>query len=216
MFFPASLWPQISPMFRKLFQTRFKNHKRVVVKFDGSQRAVGNIHGHTGKAVRMMSWLFHSLLLIRICSQFCLLFQHASGVAALYLERDASMTPAEVKTAMLSDGVSGVISDAGSYSPNILLSTKELIDTDFETLDPTANPTDSPTPAPTSQPTSAPIELEPLEPTASPQTTQSPTSSSSPTSSPTGCKNFLQGCQDAACCFGNCWFSGADFARCFL
>jgi subtilisin family serine protease len=49
-----------------------------------------------------------------------------SGVAALYLERDPTMTSAQVKKAMQDDGSLGVVLDSGSFSPNILLSTVEL------------------------------------------------------------------------------------------
>jgi subtilisin family serine protease len=51
---------------------------------------------------------------------------YGSGVAALYLERDPTMTPAQVKAAMQADGSAGVVGNRGTNSPNILLSTVNL------------------------------------------------------------------------------------------
>lgn len=46
---------------------------------------------------------------------------HVAGVAALYLASDPGLTPAEVMTALLANATTGVISDAGSGSPDRLL-----------------------------------------------------------------------------------------------
>jgi subtilisin family serine protease len=50
----------------------------------------------------------------------------ATGVAALYLGRNSTMTPADVIAAMINDGSLGVVQDPGTLSPNILLSTANL------------------------------------------------------------------------------------------
>jgi serine protease len=46
---------------------------------------------------------------------------HVAGVAALYLAKNPSATPAQVKTALVTAGIQGKITDVGLGSPNILL-----------------------------------------------------------------------------------------------
>ncbi len=51
---------------------------------------------------------------------------HVTGVLALYLERNASSTPAQSKAALLAGSVVGKVTSAGSGSPNRLLNTAFL------------------------------------------------------------------------------------------
>ena len=112
----------------------------------------------------------------------CFVLQHAAGVAALYLERDPSMTPAEVKAAMLSDGIFGLVSNAGPLSPNIMLSTKNLIGT--------SDPPSQEEPPNNSTVVTPPEESEP---------------------EPAVCKRILQGCTaHNECCSGSCCFLDLD------
>src|SRR5690606_5675094 len=46
---------------------------------------------------------------------------HAAGAAALILAQNPSLTPAQVKSQMISNATTGVISNPGSGSPNRLL-----------------------------------------------------------------------------------------------
>ena len=48
-----------------------------------------------------------------------------AGVAALYLQRDPSMTPQQVKDAMVTDGATGLVPNSGG-SPNVIVSTAAL------------------------------------------------------------------------------------------
>ena len=48
-----------------------------------------------------------------------------TGVAALYLQRDPSMTPQQVKEAMIADGATGLVPNSEG-SPNVIVSTAAL------------------------------------------------------------------------------------------
>ena len=74
-----------------------------------------------------------------------------SGVAALYLERDPTMTPAQVGAVMQADGSVGVVQSSGSNSPNILLSTVNLRASVERATPTTPTPTSGPTLGPTPQ-----------------------------------------------------------------
>lgn len=142
--------------------------------------------------------------------------QHAAGVAALYLEQNPSMKPSQVKAAMLSDGISGAVIGPGDGTPNILLSTQNLVDTDNSAVDigskPSAAPSASPSPPPveaaektgTPPPTEASFAAPP--PTAAPfaAPTRSPTD---PAPAPKEkCIKMFKGCEaDSECCTGSCW-----------
>lgn len=78
---------------------------------------------------------------------------HVVGVVALYLSRHSNASPAEVKAALVSGGVSGKLSDVGSGSPNIFLNTAFLISV---IPSPTPNPTPVPTPTPKPSPSPSP------------------------------------------------------------
>lgn len=105
----------------------------------------------------------------------------------MYLERDPSMTPAEVKAAMQADGIPDVVNDPGNYSPNILLTTREF----FGTSNPTASsPSAAITPAPT-----------PISESDSLQIAE--------------CYGLLHGCKvDSDCCAGSCWLANLGFGFC--
>ena len=104
----------------------------------------------------------------------------------MYLERDPSMTPAEVKAAMMSDGIPDVVNDPGNYSPNILLTTREF----FSTVSSPSSSNAAITPAPT------PI-------------------SESDTLQIAECYGLLQGCKaDSDCCAGSCWLANLGFGFC--
>jgi Subtilase family len=67
-----------------------------------------------------------------------------TGVAALYLERDPTMTPAEVAAAMTADGSAGVVQNEGSFSPNILLTTFNIGSNASTTTQQVSSPTSAP------------------------------------------------------------------------
>ncbi len=46
---------------------------------------------------------------------------HVAGVAALYLQRNPSATPAQVRDALVNNGTPGVVTGPGAGSPNVLL-----------------------------------------------------------------------------------------------
>jgi len=52
---------------------------------------------------------------------------HVAGAAALVLSRNPSATPAQVRDTIVGQGTTGVVSNAGSGSPNVLLYTGSLI-----------------------------------------------------------------------------------------
>lgn len=104
---------------------------------------------------------------------------HVAGVAALYLQRNPSAQPGEVKAVLLNSASQNVVISAGSCSPNRLLYSlniqDENIPVDVSTPLPnacaTATPTPTstvPTPTPTATATSTPI------PTATPTATHTP------------------------------------------
>ena len=70
---------------------------------------------------------------------------HVAGVAALYLEYNPAAAPADVAYAINSNATSGVVSSAGSYSPNRLLYSR------FMPAPVSTNP--NPQPQPTNPPT---------------------------------------------------------------
>jgi subtilisin family serine protease len=51
---------------------------------------------------------------------------HVAGVAALLLQEDPWLTPAELVKRMLADATAGVVSDPGNRSPNLLLYTGDI------------------------------------------------------------------------------------------
>lgn len=78
---------------------------------------------------------------------------HVAGVAALYLQSNPSASATTVRNAIVNGGTTGVVSNAGSGSPNVLL--YSLI-TGGGT-----NPTPTPPPAPTSTPAPNPTATPP-------------------------------------------------------
>ncbi len=54
---------------------------------------------------------------------------HVAGVAALYLQQNPTATPAQVASAIMSNGVANVLTDLQSGSPNVLLNTSFLTTT---------------------------------------------------------------------------------------
>jgi subtilisin family serine protease len=74
---------------------------------------------------------------------------HVAGVAALYLSRNPTWTPAQVRTAMVADATPGKVTSAGSGSPNKLLYTGAIGTT-------TATPTTPTMPSTPASPTTTP------------------------------------------------------------
>lgn len=75
---------------------------------------------------------------------------HVTGAAALYLAGHPTATPAQVRDALVNGAVGGVVTGAGSGSPNKLLNTTALIPAPTTPTTPTTPPTTTP---PTTPPT---------------------------------------------------------------
>ena len=105
-----------------------------------------------------------------------------TGVAALYLERDPTMTADAVKKAMQADGFSGVVKNCGANTLNILLSTANLASVSTAPT-PAAGPVQAPVPAPAPAP--APVKI--------------------PSASTPACVYFMAACtSNKNCCSGRC------------
>jgi subtilisin family serine protease len=83
---------------------------------------------------------------------------HVAGVAALYLERDPSMTPTALRDAMVADAVPGIVSLpfwAAVGSPTLLVHTESLTELASDTVDDFMDGFQStelsPTPSPTTK-----------------------------------------------------------------
>lgn len=146
----------------------------------------------------------------------------ATGVAALYLERDPSMTPAQVKAAMIADSVSGAVVSPNAGTPSNLLSTykfalgvdnepvsnaptmaaihQETSRPSLSALRPTieSNDSDMPSDTPTLTPTNVPEVISPA-----------PTDPTDPlVEVPQKCTMIFGSCsslRDPACCSRTCW-----------
>lgn len=68
---------------------------------------------------------------------------HVAGVAALYLHQNGHQSPSTVRNAIVNNATSGVVTSAGTGSPNLLLYSL------FGGGGPTPTPTPSPSPSPT-------------------------------------------------------------------
>jgi subtilisin family serine protease len=66
---------------------------------------------------------------------------HVAGVAALLLEEDPTLTPAQLQARMLADATTGVVSNPGSGSPNLMLYTGAIY---AQTTSPSAAPVPAP------------------------------------------------------------------------
>jgi hypothetical protein len=87
---------------------------------------------------------------------------HVAGVAALLLQEDPTLTPAQLTALMLSDSTRGLVTSRQVGSPNLLLNTRAINEralgdsasfppASSATLAPSASPTTSPSVAPRSQ-----------------------------------------------------------------
>lgn len=101
---------------------------------------------------------------------------HVAGAAALYLQTNPSASPATVRSALVNNATTGIVTSAGTGSPNVLLYSG------FIGAGPL--PTNTPTPTPTRTPTRTPTPLPGA--TATPTRTPTPTPTSTPMSTPTG------------------------------
>lgn len=148
----------------------------------------------------------------------------ASGVAALYLQRDPTMTPAQVKAAMIADSVPNAIKISNADTPSNLLSTRKfaVVAQSPAGVDPGSNrPSSSPTDAsktPTSRsdaPSDAPSATQSQgQDTAAPATTKmvvAATPAPAPSQAPTKdeqCTIIFGKCtslRDPICCSRTCW-----------
>lgn len=147
----------------------------------------------------------------------------ATGVAALYLERDPDMTPAQVKAAMMADSVPDAVASPNKNTPSNLLSTyKFALDveegTNSETPSSSINNTTQSTEANTSVPTKEPVysDMPSDTPTLSPVPTSTPVSlapvdATDPPSiapHPQQCTMIFGSCsflRDPVCCSRTCW-----------
>jgi subtilisin family serine protease len=75
---------------------------------------------------------------------------HVSGAAALYLSLNPKATPVQVASAILRTATSGIITNLGAGSPNLLLYTGAL-----SSWAPVPDPTPTPTPTPSDNPPTA-------------------------------------------------------------
>ncbi|WP_063765619.1 S8 family peptidase [Herbidospora cretacea] len=103
---------------------------------------------------------------------------HVVGAAALILSGTPTATPAQIRDTLVKNGVTGVVGNPGSGSPNVLLNTSG-----GTAPSPSASPSPSPSPtaSPTVSPTVSPSSSATPTPTASPSPTTSPRPSASPT-----------------------------------
>jgi subtilisin family serine protease len=63
---------------------------------------------------------------------------HVAGVAALLLQEDPTVTPAQLTARMLNDSTKGLVTDEGSGSPNRMLYTGAINERALATSDPTS------------------------------------------------------------------------------
>jgi subtilisin family serine protease len=108
--------------------------------------------------------LYDSQGLASIKSGTSMASPHVAGVAALLLQEDPNLTPAEITDRILADATPGVVGREGRGSPNILLYTGTITPSS-PTPPPLPTPSPAPTtPAPTTQPapSSAPVFLTPV------------------------------------------------------
>ena len=201
MFIRAQLFSSHSPW--REIQTRLRYCQRMGVELHGHQHTFRNIHGNTSMFDEAHIVLYHIMIFVLICPfgyfDCELTIQHAAGVAAMYLERNPSMTPAEVKAAMLSDGIPDVVTDPGDSSPNLLLTTSVFLSSSSSGTQSSASEqvaAPAPTPvyfAPTG-PTTREINFFPVE---------------------EGCMALLEGCKmDSECCSGSCWLANYGLGFC--
>lgn len=81
---------------------------------------------------------------------------HVAGVAALYLAKNPTATPAQVKAALVAGALSNKVSDRGNGSPNLLLNSTFVNDGNWNGGNPNPQPTPTPTPSPTPSPSPTP------------------------------------------------------------
>jgi subtilisin family serine protease len=80
---------------------------------------------------------------------------HVTGAAALYLSANPTATPAQVRDALVTNAVTGTITNTGTGSPNKLLNVTNLATT-APVTPPSPTPTTSPSTSPSPTPTTAP------------------------------------------------------------
>jgi subtilisin family serine protease len=80
---------------------------------------------------------------------------HVAGVAALLLDENSTLIPAQIADRIRADATPDVVAGAGRKSPNFMLYTGTITGL-ITTLNPTTTPVPTTPPAPTSAPTSVP------------------------------------------------------------
>ncbi len=122
---------------------------------------------------------------------------HVSGVAALLLQEDHTLTPAQLRDRMRTDAIAGIVTDGQSGSSNLLLNTAAINERarsgSAATLAPSATPTSAPvsaaTLAPATSPISAPASGATLAPAARPTSAPASAATLAPAATPTTSPN---------------------------
>jgi subtilisin family serine protease len=124
---------------------------------------------------------------------------HVAGVAALLLEENPTLTPAQIADTISADATPGVVVGAGRNSPNSMIYTGAITGP-INTTPPVPTTPPAPTSAPTSAPSLAPAPTS--APTSAPSLAPVPAPTDAPTSS---CAAKFQPCNaDSNCCSNKC------------
>jgi subtilisin family serine protease len=118
---------------------------------------------------------------------------HVAGVAALLLDEDPGLSPAEVLVRMLASATAGAVTNPGTDSPNLLLYTGDITGPV-----PSPAPSHAPTPAPTPAPSPAP------SPVPVPTRAPTPAPSSAPVPAPVCIAKGDTCITDSQCCSNKC------------
>jgi subtilisin family serine protease len=116
---------------------------------------------------------------------------HVAGVAALLLEEDPGISPAEVLAKILASATAGVVANLGAGSPNLMLYSGDIAG---------PNPAPEPAPAPAPEPAPAPAP----EPAPAPAPEPAPAPAPEPAPTPNCFMKTISCTIDSQCCSNKC------------